>query len=84
MLAWGARGAAADANPGRDFSASDLNRLPLLSAVIKEALRLCGPAPLGGSREVVAEEGADLCGFHVENVRCTAKQLLKAVQQQIL
>jgi len=53
---------------GRDFEASDLGRLPLLSAVIKEALRLCTPVPYGGSREVVTEEGADLGGYHVPKV----------------
>ena len=47
--------------------ASDLGHLPLLSAVIKEALRLCPPAG-GGTRHVEQEEGAELCGYHVPKV----------------
>lgn len=54
---------------GCPFEASDLGRLPLLSAVIKEALRVCAPAPFGGTRYVVQEEGVELCGFHVPKVR---------------
>lgn len=53
---------------GRDFKASDLGRLPLLSAVIKETLRLCAPAPFGSTRHVADKDGAELCGFHVPKV----------------
>jgi cytochrome P450 len=54
--------------PGRLFDASDLGRLPLLSAVIKETLRVCAPAPFGGTRWVVQDEGVDMCGYHVPKV----------------
>ena len=54
--------------PGRPFDASDLGRLPLLSAVIKETLRVCAPAPFGGTRWVVQEEGVDMCGYNVPKV----------------
>ena len=72
-------------NPGRPFSASDLNRLPLLSAVIKESLRLCTPAPWGGTRHVVDEEGVELLGHHLPKVRLSRgllcpKSLLLAPQ----
>lgn len=50
---------------GRDFEASDLGHLPLLSAVIKETLRLCAPAPMGAMKYVENQEGADMCGHHV-------------------
>lgn len=60
--------AAPAAAQARDFAASDLGRLALLSAVIKEALRLCTPAPYGGARHVVNQEGATLCGYHVPTV----------------
>jgi hypothetical protein len=53
---------------GRPFDASDLGRLPLLSAVIKESMRVCPPAPFGGFRRFVQEEGAELCGYHVPKV----------------
>lgn len=55
--------------PARPFAASDLGRLPFLSAVIKESLRVCHPVPFGGMRQVVQEGGADLCGYHVPKVR---------------
>lgn len=55
-------------SPGKPFSAADLNRLPLLSAVIKESLRLCTPVPFGSSRHVVEEEGAEVCGYHIPKV----------------
>lgn len=57
---------------GRDFEASDLGRLPLLSAVIKESLRLCHPVPFGGIRQVVQEGGTDLCGYSLPKVRPAA------------
>jgi hypothetical protein len=41
---------------------------PLLSAVIKETLRVCAPAPFGGTRWVVQEEGVDMCGYNVPKV----------------
>jgi cytochrome P450 len=53
---------------GKPFSAGDLNRLPLLSAVIRESLRLCTPVPFGSSRHVVDEEGAEVCGYHIPKV----------------
>ena len=52
----------------RGFEASDWGRLPLLAAAIKGALRLCPPAPFGGSRLIVTPEGADICGHHVPKV----------------
>ena len=55
-------------SPGKPFSAADLNRLPLLSAVIKESLRLCTPVPFGSSRHVVEDEGAEVCGYHIPKV----------------
>jgi len=55
---------------GRDFEASDLGHLPLLSAVIKETLRLCAPAPMGAMKYVENQEGADMCGHHVPKVGC--------------
>lgn len=54
---------------GRAFDASDLGRLPLLSAVIKESLRLCHPVPFGGIRQVVQEGGTDICGYKLPKVR---------------
>lgn len=39
---------------------ADPSRVPLLQAVIKEALRLCPPAPVAGKRALAAE--AELCG----------------------
>jgi hypothetical protein len=35
---------------------------------MKETLRLSSPAPTGGIREVVDEEGADICGYHLPKV----------------
>lgn len=61
----------AGSNPGRAFEASDLNRLTYMSAVIKEALRLCTPVPYGGTRHVVDKGGVELCGYHVPKVMTT-------------
>jgi cytochrome P450 len=61
-------------NPGRPFAASDLGRLPLLSAVIKESLRLCTPVPWGATRHVVDEEGVELLGHYLPKVRLTRPQ----------
>lgn len=52
----------------RDFEPSDLGRLPLLSAVIKESLRLCPPGPFGGSR-LVTDDNTKLCGYDVPKVK---------------
>lgn len=60
--------AAAAAASGRDFEAPGLGHLPLLSAVIKETLRLYAPAPMGAMKHVENQEGADLCGHHVPKV----------------
>jgi hypothetical protein len=49
------------------FKPSDLGSLPLLTAVIKEALRLLPPTPLGGVR-VCTEDNVQLCGFKVPKV----------------
>eukprot|EP00878_Enallax_costatus_P040161 GHUV01046166.1.p1 GENE.GHUV01046166.1~~GHUV01046166.1.p1 ORF type:complete len:121 (-),score=11.14 GHUV01046166.1:202-564(-) len=50
--------------PGvRDIEASDLGKLSYMSAVIKEVLRVCAPAPLGGNRRV--GEDTDICGYTV-------------------
>jgi cytochrome P450 len=59
--------AADGSSAGRDPEASDLGRLPLLSAVIKEALRVCPPAPFGGSR-ICPVDGVDMCGYKVDKV----------------
>ena len=59
-------------SPGRPFDASDLGRLPLLSAAIKETLRVCAPAPFGGMRHVVQEGGVDMCGYNVPKVSSKA------------
>lgn len=51
----------------RAFEASDWGRLPLLSAVVKEGLRLLPPTPLGGVK-VCTTDDTELCGFKVPKV----------------
>ncbi|XP_047325107.1 xanthotoxin 5-hydroxylase CYP82C4-like [Impatiens glandulifera] len=48
---------------GRNVEESDIPNLVYLQAVIKEALRLCPPAPLGAPREVVQD--CVIGGYHV-------------------
>lgn len=60
-------GSSGCAAPVRPFDASDLGSLPLLSAVIKEGLRLLPPTPLGGVR-VCTTDDAELCGYQVPKV----------------
>lgn len=49
----------------RDFEWSDMSRLPYLSAVIKEGLRLFGPV---GAIPRVAEQDMEICGYKVPKV----------------
>lgn len=63
-----AASSSAGGGPGRPYDTADWAHLPLLAAVTKEALRLCPPAPFGGTRQVVVEEGADVCGYHLRKV----------------
>lgn len=60
-------GAGIFSGPGRPYDASDLGSLSLLSAVIKEGLRLLPPTPLGGVR-VCVEDDTELCGYKVPKV----------------
>ena len=59
-------GAPAGAPDVCDIDASDLGKLSYMSAVIKEVLRVCAPAPLGGNR--VVSEDTDICGYTVPKV----------------
>lgn len=68
--------AADGSSPGRSFEASDLGRLPVLSAVIKESLRVCPPAPFGGSR-ICPTDNVDLCGHTIHKV-CSSDVALSA------
>lgn len=52
---------------GRTYDASDLGSFPLLTAVIKEGLRLLPPTPLGGVRVCTADD-TQLCGHKVPKV----------------
>jgi cytochrome P450 len=54
-------------SPARPYDASDLGSLPLLTAVIKEGLRLLPPTPLGGVRVCTADD-TQLCGHNVPKV----------------
>ncbi|KAF6250905.1 cytochrome P450 [Scenedesmus sp. NREL 46B-D3] len=53
-----------DASQLRDIDQADFSRLPLMSAVIKETLRLCPPAPWGGTK--LAPQDVQLCGHTVK------------------
>jgi cytochrome P450 len=51
---------------GRDVEWGDLSRLPYLSAVIKESLRLF--APSAGCSGRIAECDVELCGYNIPKV----------------
>ncbi|OAY50855.1 cytochrome P450 CYP82D47 [Manihot esculenta] len=48
----------------RKVNESDISKLIYLQAIIKEALRLCPPAPLSGPREI--RENCTISGYHVK------------------
>ncbi|WIA20759.1 hypothetical protein OEZ85_005126 [Tetradesmus obliquus] len=61
--------AGADSMQLRDIEQADFAALPLLAAVIKESLRLCPPAPWGGTKQAPCD--VTLCGHTVKKVRLT-------------